>query len=599
MANVQQRQEAFTKINGLLTRVNATKNKLNSQVNILRGRSSLASAQSNRANVNVFLTDLFRSIKGENQFKQLFNELGKNILLLNSQVKEGIFSTFNNQQIIDDKFINNYIELSVENVDFLEKLFIDPTSNDGRMQYNENSLDFFLYQTIQNSSKINIRNWNNIFYIYYEEENESFFIKVNERFKGRSISEFNREYINSINFFYQNTLYQTLVNNLTGVSDLIKNRNFKNKATKVNRVLSKIKSDCGEDDIELFTQLNAIVDEVILEPEDFDTLQENPNTYINGLDFYLCGGIKITVDQETLIRNYNNYDTGLNKKKTQNAKSNSLGNSLERLLDEILINNLGSDFDGNSQNLQNLRNSFFSDNISNFDMGLNKLILSPQYFLLIQLDTLFAGQVSIGSLDILLKRKINLVSIVSKLIFGIFRKLLYNLIRRELISLVRQTAKEIKNEQLRNLRIITSSLRNLLNRSRRGNDNSIENNDSQINNFNDCQEINNEVLEILNLNNLSISGGIGFNFGIPFFLLAMAKFRPGISRNRTYLNYVDNLEKLGVDVGPLPDGSPNLMVAAGRALIDSIYDDILQNMSVESTGITAAGAPFKATGVVR
>jgi hypothetical protein len=129
--------------------------------------------------------------------------------------------------------------------------------------------------------------------------------------------------------------------------------------------------------------------------------------------------------------------------------------------------------------------------------------------------------------------------------------------------------------------------------------NSIVDNESQIINFNDCQEINNEVLEILNLNNVSISGGIGFNFGIPFFLLAVAKFRPGISRNRTYINYINNLEKLGVDTGPLPDGSPNLMVATGKALIESIYDDILQNMSVESTGITAAGAPFKATGVAR
>lgn len=599
MANVQQRQEAFTKINGLLTRVNDTKNKLTSQTKILLGGNSLSSARSSRANINVFLLDLFRSIKGENQFKSLFNDITKNVPLLNSQLKNGLFTTFNNQKILSQNFTNNFSELRVENVDFLEKLFINPRSPEGKMQYNENSLDFFLYQTIQSSSSTNVQNWKDIFFIYFDEQNESFFIKINERFTNRPISDFTTEYLNSIDFFYQNTLYQTLVNNLTGVSDLNKNKNFKNKANKINRVLSKIKTDCGEDDIQLFTDLNNIVDEVVLDPQDFDLLQENPNTYINGVETYICGGVKIVFDNESMVRNYNNYETGLIKKRTENAKVNSLSNSLERLLDEVLETNLGNDFDGNSQSLQNLRNSFFSDNISNFDLGLNKLILSPQYFMLVQLELLFTQQALIGGLDIFLKRKINLTKLVSTLVFGIFRRLLYNQIRRELISLVKQTAKEIKNEQLRNLRLITGNLRNLLNRSRKGNNNSITDNESQITNFNDCQEINNEVLEILNLNNVSISGGIGFNFGIPFFLLAVAKFRPGISRNRTYINYINNLEKLGVDTGPLPDGSPNLMVAAGKALIESIYDDILQNMSVESTGITAAGAPFKATGVAR
>ena len=47
----------------------------------------------------------------------------------------------------------------------------------------------------------------------------------------------------------------------------------------------------------------------------------------------------------------------------------------------------------------------------------------------------------------------------------------------------------------------------------------------------------------------------------------MAAFLPGYSPNRAFINSIQEMQKLGLPTGPMPDGSPNLMVQLSYAIM--------------------------------
>ena len=49
------------------------------------------------------------------------------------------------------------------------------------------------------------------------------------------------------------------------------------------------------------------------------------------------------------------------------------------------------------------------------------------------------------------------------------------------------------------------------------------------------------------------------NGSIPLPLLALSKFLPGTSPERSTINSIEFLQGVGIPTGVLPDGSPNLM----------------------------------------
>ena len=73
---------------------------------------------------------------------------------------------------------------------------------------------------------------------------------------------------------------------------------------------------------------------------------------------------------------------------------------------------------------------------------------------------------------------------------------------------------------------------------------------------------------------------------LPSILIAcsMGK-RPGLSTVRSTANIVNELSKLGIPTGVMPDGSPNLTVAFSYASTDEYVRMIREDMSSQGAGI--------------
>ena len=56
---------------------------------------------------------------------------------------------------------------------------------------------------------------------------------------------------------------------------------------------------------------------------------------------------------------------------------------------------------------------------------------------------------------------------------------------------------------------------------------------------------------------------------------------PGYSANRSFINYIGELQKLGLPTGPLPDGSPNLGLIGDFALLTGQAKELNENAKTE------------------
>jgi hypothetical protein len=84
------------------------------------------------------------------------------------------------------------------------------------------------------------------------------------------------------------------------------------------------------------------------------------------------------------------------------------------------------------------------------------------------------------------------------------------------------------------------------------------------------------LLELIN--NFKFSG-----FKIPAFLNIFATLLPGFSPERATLNLIENLEKLGLPTGAMPDGSSNLMNLFSKSMISGIDREEAENGKVETS----------------
>ena len=175
-----------------------------------------------------------------------------------------------------------------------------------------------------------------------------------------------------------------------------------------------------------------------------------------------------------------------------------------------------------------------------------------------------------------------IVNMVSR-IASIFVEELFKLLKKNLRVLVETLMKEIiKESKNAQLKVITGVLYILLQLA------------SAVVDWRQCKSV---VDEILNLLNLAIPGGSR----PPTFALASAGLLPGSSPTRAMANVTENLQKLGLPTGALPDGSPNIALPAIFQQIKGQKDEQLENGVVHTwcapvaVGLVATG-PIRCTG---
>jgi hypothetical protein len=158
-----------------------------------------------------------------------------------------------------------------------------------------------------------------------------------------------------------------------------------------------------------------------------------------------------------------------------------------------------------------------------------------------------------------------MVNLVSR-IGSIFVEELFKLLKRNLRLLVQtliiDIIKESKNAKIK---MITSILFLLIQIA------------SAVVDWRQCKSV---IDEILNL--LSLSAVLNLGNRMPNYALAGSTLLPGFSSTRAMTNVTENLQKLGLPTGDMPDGSPNLMLPSIFQQIKGVNDEQLENSKTET-----------------
>ena len=167
---------------------------------------------------------------------------------------------------------------------------------------------------------------------------------------------------------------------------------------------------------------------------------------------------------------------------------------------------------------------------------------------------------------------------------AIFVTELFNILKKDLINLMKPIIADIGSEALKAKlqmieRLITIAL--IINQIVIG-----------VKDYKKCKSLIDDILIILNL----ISSLAPPGSKIPKVLLLLSNFLPGTSASRASINTIEELQKLGIPTGTLPDGSPNLMLLFNLASNKGTKKESAQNGKLQAIGIDAFGKPVQISG---
>ena len=177
-----------------------------------------------------------------------------------------------------------------------------------------------------------------------------------------------------------------------------------------------------------------------------------------------------------------------------------------------------------------------------------------------------------------IKKNVKLMVNLSSKIFAIFVKELFDIIVKDLRILVQAIIVDLaKNAITKRYAMILSLIELALIVA------------NLISDYRRCKSVVDEILQILSLASKNIP------FNIPTPILAAASLRSGFDNSRAFTNVITEYQKLGLPTGPMPDGSPNLMLASKFAEITGVQNEDIQNGVVNV--LLPAPAPIKLYGI--
>ena len=395
-------------------------------------------------------------------------------------------------------------------------------------------------------------------------------IDMKQRTTSQKVSEFLIDYYKSIEVFDKKSIFANLMNQLTGAVSIEKgdgNKDleiFEKVLIIIQRLLGMCQDNTKEIDIGGTAKLSSSdnLDDSFFEFTEIDlrSIDIKINNIKNGVvEFEDCDLVKLPVDNTSIldaINNLNFIEGGNNNNTIDNATN----------ITDVLTDNpdwlpikINVDF------------SFLKE----FPKAIVMSLLSPKVVLPIMIVTKVLGQNTADEIssfvDFIKRLKTFFMKIVSS-INVIFVKIIFDVIVKDIKNLIRSIASDILEEKAKKVYDVILSLTKLLV------------NLVSIFSFKECKNVIDELLKLLNL------ATKGVNNQIPLPLLLSTRLLSGYSSTRAFLNVIDEFEKLGLPTGPGPDGSPNMMLAAVKAILDGQDKEESQNGQVQ-----VAAGPFSIT----
>ncbi len=392
-------------------------------------------------------------------------------------------------------------------------------------------------------------------------------IELKNRATVNKVSEFLNDYYSTIELIDLKNFFANVMNQLSGAISIKKGNGkidlgeFEKFLLLIKRLLGLCYDPNTEIDVSGPSKVSSTdnIDESFWEFTDIDLRmidQKVSDIKLGVVEFDDCFNVKLPVDSDSIINAISN----LNFIEDEN---NSIPIDEASNLPQVLTSNPG---------WFPLEIDVDTEFLKEFPKAMVTTVLSPKVLLPIMTMIKALGQSFNDQISSFTEFAKNFKKFFTELVTKIgalFIKILFDIIKKDLKSLIKSITTDILKEKTnKKLTIILSlsellvSIANLL----------------QTTDYRECKNV---IQELLNLLDLSSKVFKAFGNTIPLPLLLASKLLSGFSATRAFVNVVDELDKLGIPTGPMPDGSPNKFVASIKAVIDGIDKEESENGQVQ------------------
>jgi hypothetical protein len=493
---------------------------------------------------------------------------------------------------------NQSVYIKLESIDFLGVLKEDPTSFVGKISYERSNVSFNTYPFSMNKELYNrTQNINQPYSVLalsdYQGKStqglfdityvESYFDPINNQtitgnffkvdLKPRQntlITEYLKDYYSTINPVDFKNIFAQLLNQLTGAVSIEKG-DGNVKLIDLNKVLLVIKrllGLCFDSNKEIDVSGNAKVSEIdniddsYFEFDEIDLRiidQKVSDIKLGVVEFEDCETVKLPVNTLSILDAINNLNF------IEGSNNNNQINDASNITDVVT-------------------NAFFPLKINidlnflkEFPKALAMAILSPKVILPIMILAKSIGKTFVDEInsfmDFAKKLKTYFADFVTE-IGSLFVRILFDIIKKDLKNLIRSLVNNVIKEKLKKRTDMILSLTSLIMQIA-----------NIIKDFRECKSIIDQLIALLS----NIQSRTG---SIPLPLLMASKMRKGYSKANAFVRVIQEFEEIGIPTGPMPDGSPNLFLAAAKSIINGIDDEMAENaradIAIPALSITPA-----------
>jgi hypothetical protein len=398
------------------------------------------------------------------------------------------------------------------------------------------------------------------------------------------VGEFMVDYYKTIKIVDYHNIVSSVMNSLSGAISIQANIGVvqAEDATKFELILQRILGLCFDNKSEIdvsgvakVAELDGVDDSFFEFTEiDLRNIDLTVNNIKNGVvEFENCDNVKLPVDSSSVLDSLNNL---------LHIPDSDLVNAADELTKSLTDNPEWSGFaiTGNISAAVDL------NFVKKLVQGLVTAILSPKILLPIFTMLKALGQTVVDQInsfmDFAKKFKSFVINLVSK-VGGLFVKELFQLIKKDIKNLIQQVIMDVAKESGDKRIIMILKLVQLLLIIAQF-----------VSDWRRCKSVVDELLSLLNM----ATSGLGFG-GIPLPLLFASQLLGGYSESRAFLGTIEEMQKLGIPTGPMPDGSPNLDVLSKFAQMKAMAKEEAENgkvqIAVGPLSITPAGLTVPAS----
>ena len=478
--------------------------------------------------------------------------------------------------------------VKVKSTDILNILKLDPEDSKGAIFYEKNpiniqdnpfSMNRELYQLIQDGNEYSVLNGSlyrgksgqglmDIQYVEFNNVGVSgpwFKITLPNRVNNiNKVGEFFADYYGSIKVVDTTNIMASIMESLSGFASigLDVGTNEIEDATKFELIIQRVLGLCFDNrkeiDVSGIAKLSELsdIDESFFEFTDLDLrfIESRIQNIKNGVvEFEGCGNVKVPVDFNSIFNSLNNLNF------VEGADLNELSDELtDNLINNELLMGLNID----------VKATVNFNFIKLIAQGIVGGLLTPKVLLPIYIMTKSLGQ----TVDESVKSAVDFIKnfpkffaeVVSK-VGAIFVEELFNIIKRDIQNLIESIVVDLAQELIAKKTAMILKLIQLILIIA-----------SFINDWRKCKSVVDEILGLLNLVGGLIPGG-----NIPLPLLFASQLLGGYSETRAFIGTIEELQKLGIPTGDLPDGSPNLSVLAMFGQMKAMAKEEVENNKVQ------------------